>query len=164
MRTYDLYHIHISLSPYNEYKLNLLLTFQRGFIAQSVEHRTGIAEVMGLNPVEVLHFLCKCLSYFITAMQLRSLSLLRLALYKLDTSLRLACPTSFKMNLRSYTSLVLPCFLLQQSRVSLLFLGPHSWKNTVCLKLVVLSVSTQHWYQATHEGLPPTQGPIKIKK
>ena len=27
-----------------------------GFIAQLVEHRTGIAEVMGLNPVEALIF------------------------------------------------------------------------------------------------------------
>ena len=52
---YDLYHMHIiSLSLYNGYKLNSHLTcFQRGFIAQLVEHRTGIAEVMGSNPVEV---------------------------------------------------------------------------------------------------------------
>ena len=28
-----------------------------GFIAQLVEHRTGIAEVMGSNPVEALIFL-----------------------------------------------------------------------------------------------------------
>ena len=27
-----------------------------GFIAQLVEHRTGIAEVMGSNPVEALFF------------------------------------------------------------------------------------------------------------
>ena len=27
-----------------------------GFIAQSVEHRTGIAEVTGSNPVEALNF------------------------------------------------------------------------------------------------------------
>ena len=42
-----------------------------GFIAQSVEHRTGITEVMGSNPVEAsdffLGFLCNCLSYFTTA-------------------------------------------------------------------------------------------------
>ena len=42
-----------------------------GFIAQSVEHRTGIAEVMGSNPVGAsdffLGFLCDCLSYFTTA-------------------------------------------------------------------------------------------------
>ena len=44
--------LHI-FSSYNGYKLNSYLTclFQRGFIAQSVEHRTGIMEVMGLNPV-----------------------------------------------------------------------------------------------------------------
>ena len=44
-------------------KLNLLFTcFQQGFTAQLVEHRTGIAEVMGSNPVGAseffLGFLC----------------------------------------------------------------------------------------------------------
>ena len=38
-----------------------------GFIAQLVEHRTGIAEVTGLNPVEVLIFfrlvLSNCLNW-----------------------------------------------------------------------------------------------------
>ena len=38
-----------------------------GFIAQLVEHRTGIAEVMGSNPVEALIFfqasLSNCLSW-----------------------------------------------------------------------------------------------------
>ena len=33
-----------------------LTCFQRGFIAQSVEHRTGIAEVMGSNPVGASEF------------------------------------------------------------------------------------------------------------
>ena len=43
----------ISLSSYNGYKLSSHLTcYQGGFIAQSVEHDTGIAEVMGSNPVE----------------------------------------------------------------------------------------------------------------
>ena len=40
-------------------------------LTQSVEHRTGIAEVMGSNPVGAseffLGFLCNCLSYFTTA-------------------------------------------------------------------------------------------------
>ena len=40
------------------------------FIAQSVEHRTGIAEVTGSNPIGVSEFfqgfICNCLSYFIT--------------------------------------------------------------------------------------------------
>ena len=44
--------------------------FQRGFIAQSVEHRTGIADVMGSIPIgasEVfLGFICNSLSYFIS--------------------------------------------------------------------------------------------------
>ena len=43
-----------------------------GFIAQLVEHRTGIAEVMGLNPVEALIFfrllLSNCLNWKFTAM------------------------------------------------------------------------------------------------
>ena len=38
-----------------------------GFIAQLVEHRTGIVEVMGLNPVEALIFfrlpLSSCLNW-----------------------------------------------------------------------------------------------------
>ena len=58
VHSYDLYHIHItSFSSYNGYKLNSNLTcFQRGFIAQSVENRTSIAEVMGSNPVRVSEF------------------------------------------------------------------------------------------------------------
>ena len=52
--------------------LNWHLTcFQRGFIAQSVEHHTGIAEVLGSNPVGAseffLGFICNFLSYFTTA-------------------------------------------------------------------------------------------------
>ena len=67
VRTCDLWHIHISLSSYNGYKLNSLLTYyQQGFIAQLLEHRIGIAEVMGSNPV-FLGFLCNCFSCFITA-------------------------------------------------------------------------------------------------
>ena len=42
----------ISLSSNNGYKLSSLLAcFQQGF-TQLIEHRTGIAEVMGLNPIE----------------------------------------------------------------------------------------------------------------
>ena len=50
---YDSYYMHIiPLSSYDWYKLNSHLTcFQRGFIAQLVEHRTGISKVMGFNPV-----------------------------------------------------------------------------------------------------------------
>ena len=54
--------LHIS----NGYKLNShFICFQRGFIAQSVEHRTGIVVVMGSNPVGGLIY--NCLSYFISA-------------------------------------------------------------------------------------------------
>ena len=69
-----IYHIHImsSFSLYHRYKLNShLACFPQGFIAQLIEHHTGITEVMGLNPVEAseffLGFICNCLSYFITA-------------------------------------------------------------------------------------------------
>ena len=68
-QTNYLYHLQtISISSYNGYKLNALLTYyERGFIAQSVEHRNGIAEVMGSNPVGpsefFLAFICNCLSY-----------------------------------------------------------------------------------------------------
>ena len=59
-------------SSYNTYILNSHLTcFRRSFIAQSVEHCTGIAEVMGSNPVGAseffLGFICNSLSYFMTA-------------------------------------------------------------------------------------------------
>ena len=51
-------------------KLNSHLTcFQRGFIAQLVEHHTGVAEVMGLYPVGAseffLGYICNCLSCYI---------------------------------------------------------------------------------------------------
>ena len=63
------YHIHImSFSSSNGYKLNSHFTcFQRGFIAQSIEHRTGIAKVMDWSPVGVFigGFICTCSSYFI---------------------------------------------------------------------------------------------------
>ena len=62
----------MSFFSYNGYKLNSHLTcFQRGFTAQLVEFRTGIAEVMGSNPIEVsecfLGYLCNCLSCVTTA-------------------------------------------------------------------------------------------------
>ena len=70
---YDIYDMHSTpFSSYNGYKLNShLICLRRGFIAQSVEHRTSTAEVMGSNPVEAseffLGFICNCLSYFTTA-------------------------------------------------------------------------------------------------
>ena len=64
----DLYHINFTSSSYNRYKLNLQLTCSRGgFIAQSVEHRTGIAEVMGLNPVEASDFFLGFVCTVVTA-------------------------------------------------------------------------------------------------
>ena len=44
-------------TPYGRYELNKLALFPMcGFIAQLVEHRTGIAEVTGSNPIEALIF------------------------------------------------------------------------------------------------------------
>ena len=59
---YELFHIHTMhtsrhFNPDGRYELNkLTLLPMCGFIAQLVEHHTGIAEVMGLNPVEALIF------------------------------------------------------------------------------------------------------------
>ena len=55
-------------TPHGRYELNkLTLLPMCGFIAQLVEHRTGIAEVMGSNPVEALIFfrllLSSCLNW-----------------------------------------------------------------------------------------------------
>ena len=44
-------------TPHGRYELNKLTSLPMcGFIAQLVEHRTGIAEVTGSNPVEALIF------------------------------------------------------------------------------------------------------------
>ena len=44
-------------APHGRYELNKLASLPMcGFIAQLVEHRTGIAEVTGSNPVEALIF------------------------------------------------------------------------------------------------------------
>ena len=55
---YELFHIYFTLfhcTGRNELN-KLTLLPMCGFIAQLVEHRTGIAEVMGSNPVEALIF------------------------------------------------------------------------------------------------------------
>ena len=45
------------ITPQGRYELNkLTLLPMRGFIAQLVEHRTGVAEVTGSNPVEASIF------------------------------------------------------------------------------------------------------------
>ena len=44
-------------TPHGTHELNKLTSLAMcGFIAQLVEHRTGIAEVTGSNPVEALIF------------------------------------------------------------------------------------------------------------
>ena len=55
---YELFHIYFTwFHCTGTYELNkLTLLPMCGFIAQLVEHRTGIAEVMGSNPVEALIF------------------------------------------------------------------------------------------------------------
>ena len=58
MYKYELFHINFtSFHCTGRYEINKLTSLpMRGFIAQLVEHRTGIAEVMGSNPVEALIF------------------------------------------------------------------------------------------------------------
>ena len=66
---YELFHINFtSLHCTKRYELNKLTSLPMcGFIAQLVEHRTGIAEVTGSNPVEALIFfrllLSNCLNW-----------------------------------------------------------------------------------------------------
>ena len=60
--------LHFHLQPQYKYELNKLTSLpMRDFIAQLVEHRTGIAEVAGSNPVEALIFfrllLSNCLNW-----------------------------------------------------------------------------------------------------
>ena len=66
---YELFHIYFtSFHCTGRYELNKLTLLPLcDFIAQLVEHRTGIAEVMGSNPVEALIFfrllLSNCLNW-----------------------------------------------------------------------------------------------------
>ena len=66
---YELFHIYFtSFHSSQENELNKLTSLPMyGFIAQLVEHRTGIAEVTGSNPVEALIFfrllLSNCLNW-----------------------------------------------------------------------------------------------------
>ena len=56
---YTIYFIYTShhFTPHERHELNKLASLPMcGFIAQLVEHRTGIAEVTGANPVEALIF------------------------------------------------------------------------------------------------------------
>ena len=63
--------LHINFTSFHctgRYELNKLTSLPTcGFIAQLVEHHTGIAEVMGSNPVEALIFfrllLSNCLNW-----------------------------------------------------------------------------------------------------
>ena len=56
--TYESFHIHYIISLLSRENMNSQLTSlpMCGFIAQLVEHRTGIAEVTGSSPVEALIF------------------------------------------------------------------------------------------------------------
>ena len=55
---YESFHLHYVISLLSQENKNSQLTSlpMCGFIAQLVEHRTGIAEVTGSNPVEALNF------------------------------------------------------------------------------------------------------------
>ena len=60
---YELFHINFtSFHCTGRYELNKLTSLPMcGFIAQLVEHRTGIAEVTGSNPIEALIFFFRLL-------------------------------------------------------------------------------------------------------
>ena len=71
---YESFHIHYIISLLSRENMNSQLTSlpMCGFIAQFVEHRTGIAEVTGSNPVEALIFFFRllysnCLNWKFTA-------------------------------------------------------------------------------------------------
>ena len=65
---YFIYSSH-HFTPHGRYELNIKLTSlpMRGFIAQLVEHRTGIEKITVSNPVEALNFfrllLSNCLNW-----------------------------------------------------------------------------------------------------
>ena len=65
VQIYELFHISLLTGRYGLNKLTSLPMC--GFIAQLAEHRTGIAEVTGSNPVEALIFfrllLSSCLNW-----------------------------------------------------------------------------------------------------
>ena len=71
--TYESFHIHYIISLLSRGNMNSQLTSlpMCGFIAQLVEHRTGIAEVTGSSPVEALIFFrllySNCLNWKFTA-------------------------------------------------------------------------------------------------
>ena len=77
---YELFHINFTSFHFTgRYELNKLTSLPMcGFIAQLVEHRTGIAEVTGSNPVEALIFfrllLSNCLNWKIYCNDHSSLS------------------------------------------------------------------------------------------
>ena len=77
---YELFHINFTSFHYTgRYELIKLTSLPMcGFIAQLVEHRTGIAEVTGSNPVEALIFF-----FFFQA---SSFQLLKLEIYCDDHS------------------------------------------------------------------------------
>ena len=58
VQIYELFHIYLHhFTTHGNYELNKLTVLPMcGFIAQLVEHRTGISEVTGSNPVEALIF------------------------------------------------------------------------------------------------------------
>ena len=77
-----------------------------GFIAQLAEQRTGNAEVMGLNPVEVLIFfrllLSNCLNWKFTAMIILYFHLQPQFKYELFHILYISCIIVGKKNLENF--------------------------------------------------------------
>ena len=68
---YELFHIKLLIiSLHGRHELNKLTSLPMcGFIAQLVEHRTGIAEVTGSNPIEVLIFFFQACSFLLLKLE-----------------------------------------------------------------------------------------------
>ena len=145
---YELFHIYFTWSHCTgRNELNkLTLLPMCGFIAQLVEHRTGIAEVMGSNPVEALIFfrllLSSCLNWKIycddhtslsstTAVQIWIIS------YIFHRTV-IVCETSAKFLLISYSS----SFGIQIKDIYSVF-GDSFWPRPVGRTATKLSCVTQ---------------------
>ena len=113
-----------------------------GFIAQLVEHRTGIAEVMGSNPVEALIFfrllLSNCLNWKIYCDDHTSLSELTF-FYRIFQGL---LPQSFKVNIVHISTFILAVDILGTQAVTSYTLNPQS----------SMSVDPSYMYMCNHQN------------
>ena len=116
---YEIFHIYFtSLHCTGKYELNKLTSLPMcGFIAQLVEHRTGIAEVTGSNPAEALIFfrllLSNCLNWKIYCDDHSSLHLQAQYKYELFHIYFTSLHCTGKYELNKLTSLPMCGFIAQ---------------------------------------------------